>query len=111
MVVAAIDKDYDDDSEGFDDSRVGKVFEYEAMKNWYGFDTSHFPPETDFSGSEKVRFRLKDDDGITYYGGWLYNDSEAIVQQFVLRWAESDVGATEIQVRKMLSDEWVTEIG
>lgn len=58
---------------------------------------------------ETVRFRLLDDDGEVYYGGWLHDDDDCENQFAALRFGEGDAGATEIQVKR--NGEWVTEIG
>lgn len=105
MTVAKIDHDLLWDEKDSDwENRVGKVFEYEAMLVWWGYrDAVTLTPDL------KTRFRLKDDDGTIYYTGWLINDDECIVQQFVLAWATADSGCTTIEVK--VNRKWVTEIG
>lgn len=100
MVVAEITKDHLFENWrtlGYDSSwpnYKGKQFEFQAMLDWWGWDDlPHLP-------SEKTTFKLYDDDGELYYEGWLHNDDHAIVQQFVLRWAEVDSGCTTIKVHR-----------
>lgn len=85
-------------------SRVGA--EWEAIP---GFDYDNTWTLHPIADGEKVRFRVKDDDGEIYYGGWLLNDNECINQQVILKWCEHDAGATDIEVK--VNDEWITEIG
>lgn len=58
---------------------------------------------------EKTRFRMRDDDGIIYFGGWLLNDDECAVQQTVLSWGTWYAGCTTIEVRA--NGVWKQEIG
>lgn len=57
----------------------------------------------------KTRFRLLDDDGIPYFGGWLLNDEWCAVQQTVLSWGTWYAGCTTIEVRDQ-DNEWTQEI-
>lgn len=105
MVVAQITKDIiliEDDI-----SYEGKQFHIEAMADWWGWGDS--PAVTDLQGVDKPQFRLYDDDGELYYEGWLYNDDQCVVQQFVLEWAKANDGCTTIKVKK--DGKWVQEIG
>jgi hypothetical protein len=58
---------------------------------------------------EKIRFRLLDDDGEVYYGGWLLDDKECINQESALSYGTYDAGCTTIEVKR--NGEWVQEIG
>jgi hypothetical protein len=58
---------------------------------------------------EKIRFRMKDDDGNVYYGGWLNDDDECINQESALSYGAYDAGCTIIEVNR--NGEWVVEIG
>lgn len=110
MVVAEITKDhfYDEGPENPKSypSHEGKIFEYEAMDKWWGWGDF---PASDIFPSEKTQFKLYDDDGELYYSGWLLNDGECLVQQFVLSWAQADSGCTSIKVR--VGNEYIYEIG
>lgn len=57
-----------------------------------------------------TRFRMKDDDGNVYYGGWLHNDDEGLNQQAALEFGRHDAGCTTIEV-KDASGLWIQEIG
>lgn len=108
MIVAEITKDHitvltDPD----DESQVGRQFDSEALRQWWGWGLKEgIPADTYFklaeSNSGKIDFKLYDDDNELYYEGWLIDDDEAIVQQFVLRWAEADSGCTLIEVKRPL---------
>lgn len=106
LTVAKIDRDHDHREDDLTESQVGRPFEYAAMMDWWG----HADVVT-LTQDMKRRFRLLDDDGTTYYCGWLFNDDECIVQQFVLAWASTYAGCTTIQVKHPLSHVWETEIG
>ena len=58
---------------------------------------------------EKIRFRLKDDDGEIYYGGWLLDDEDCINQESALNYGMYDAGCTTIEVKR--NGEWVQDIG
>lgn len=58
--------------------------------------------------NEKTRFRMKDDDGEVYYGGWLHNDDEGLNQQAALEFGMHDAGCTTIEVK--IGNEWKQEI-
>lgn len=88
------------------DKRKGNVkFSLAGLTRFYykEFDAA------DLEELPKTSFRLYDDDNELYYSGWLKDDHEALVQQFVLSWAMADSGCTRIDVKK--NGEWVTEIG
>lgn len=116
IIVAKIDRDHDFEEMGDNSlipSRVGKEFDYEALENWWGWGRTNDDgvlPEDELQQLPHTRFKLYDDDGNLYYEGWLYNDPQCLVQQFVLAWAESDVGCTTIKVRK-LDLTWEQQIG
>lgn len=59
----------------------------------------------------KVRFRLKDDDDIVYYKGWLYDDDEGDTQFRVLEWAQRDSGCTYIEIWDKEKKKWTQIIG
>jgi hypothetical protein len=61
------------------------------------------------SDGERVRFRIKDDDGEVYYGGWLNDDEECANQLSALSYGTWDAGATEIEVKR--DGKWVQDIG
>lgn len=58
--------------------------------------------------TEKTRFRMKDDDGNVYYGGWLHNDELGLNQQAALAFGMGDAGCTTIEIK--LNNEWRQEI-
>lgn len=100
-----IDRDYI--AEPGEATRVGHSEEYERIPVYTAFAgiTSGPLPIT----GDTVRFRLLDDDGEVYYGGWLHDDPEGRNQFAALSFGEGDAGATEIQVSR--NGEWVTEVG
>jgi hypothetical protein len=55
--------------------------------------------------ASRLRFRMKDDDGEIYYGGWLLNDPQGEVQLMLLQWGAHDAGCTSIEVK--LDGKWV----
>lgn len=57
---------------------------------------------------EKTSFRMKDDDGQVYYGGWLHNDDEGLNQQAALDFGMHDAGCTTIEVN--IDGKWIQEI-
>ena len=85
----AIDRDYINDKTDGEFYRVGR---------------QGVGPRAD----NKVRFRLLDDDGEVYYGGWLHDDGLGENQLRVLEFGTMDAGATTIEVKR--NDEWVQEI-
>lgn len=107
MVVAQITKQVADVED--DISYEGKEFHIEAMSNWWGWGDDELPTVTDLLACDKVQFKLYDDDNEWYYTGWLYNDDQCMVQQFVLNWAQCNDGCTTILVNK--DQKWVQEIG
>jgi len=96
--LARIDRDY------IAAGRVGYTWGPESIPMFFW----PYPVEPFELEKAPTRFRLKDDDNEVYYGGWLYNDSECIMQQIVLAWAMRDAGCTVIEVK--LGTEWVQEI-
>lgn len=106
FIAAAIDRDYINTEEGSSFNRVGKLFGYVSKEMFLKlFDSRDV--ELD---AVKTRFRCKDDDGIVYYGGWLYNDPDCEVQYEVLRWCQNDAGCTTIEVKND-HGYWRQEIG
>lgn len=105
MIVAKIDKDYLADRDEQSTSRVGIEWTKEQIE-------SNFLPDTKLviHPDTKTRFRMKDDDGEVYYGGWLINDDECMVQRVLLQWGAHDAGCTTIEVKNE-NDEWEAEIG
>jgi hypothetical protein len=57
---------------------------------------------------ETVRFRLLDDDGEVYYGGWLHDDGECLNQESALSYGMHDAGCTVVEVKR--DGSWVQEI-
>lgn len=106
MVVAMITKDHLCES----GDQAERVFEYQAMKNWY-WDVEEMASEAEYEAMSRTLFKLYDDDGELYYSGWLKNDDACIVQRFVLRWAEAHAGCTTILIYKDRPSGWVQEIG
>jgi hypothetical protein len=99
MVVAKIDKDLLFETWNYSDSHIGKEFDFNAMRKWWGWDDLILTAE-ELITKPHTRFKLYDDDNELYYEGWLYNDDQCLVQQFVLAWAETDSGCTVIKVRQ-----------
>jgi hypothetical protein len=103
MIVAKIDRDYlKEPNEGIP-SRVGSHWTHRHLRY---LDEVEF---MELKALAKTRFRLKDDDGQVYYGGWLLNDDMCEVQSLVLRWGIFDAGCTTIEVK--FNNEWQQEIG
>lgn len=96
FVVAEITKDHTYIPEE-DVNQVGRQFEYQAVLDWWGWND--LPDLDGWIPKEETPFKLYDDDGELYYEGWLKNDDECIVQQFVLAWAQADSGCTTIKVQ------------
>lgn len=91
------------------DSQAGRLFTYEALENWWDFPDEVEELHLTTNPNNKTKFKLYDDDDELYYSGWLYNDDQCIVQQFVLKWAEADSGCTTILIHN--GSEYVQEIG
>src|SRR4051794_3184771 len=104
VIVAQIDKDHLWEPGDSTPSRVGMRWTIKASELLEMF------PNSPVEGLSKTRFRVLDDDGIVYYGGWLYNDPDCAIQSQVSLWATHDSGAPRIQV-KDLDKKWVYEIG
>jgi hypothetical protein len=104
MIVAEITQDKLYDPKDTVPSRVGFKFSLGEVNNslWTGEVELPLTPK-------KIQFRLKDDDGEIYYEGWLFNDEECLVQEFLVNWAERDSGCTDIEVK--LNNKWTQEIG
>jgi hypothetical protein len=96
-IVAQIDRDYIN-SDGAVGTRIGLRWFNKEIDALEGLPI------------EQTRFRLLDDDHITYYGGWLLNDDECLVQSTLLEWGMYDAGCTIIEVKDE-NGEWVQEIG
>ena len=56
----------------------------------------------------RIKFRTKDDDGEVYYEGWLHDDDECLNQDAALKFAETDAGCTQIEVKR--NGKWTQEI-
>lgn len=69
------------------------------------------PEYLNLPGGPIVRFRLKDDDGEVYYGGWLHNDGEGLNQQAALAYGKTDAGCTTIEIKSGNDRNWRQEIG
>jgi len=110
QVVAQVDRDYlnekwnKEGGEYGSDNRVGTNWSTKELSQYseWELETSPLPADTS-------RFRLKDDDGEIYYGGWLYDDPGCNVQMIVLEWGTWDSGCTTIEVKR--NGEWVQDIG
>ena len=106
MIVAMVDRDYlwqkwnKEGGEHGNTDRRGTVWTA-------GVDLN----VVDAIKSPKVRFRCLDDDGVVYYGGWLYDDDMSEVQFAVLDWAKYDAGCTTIEVKDSSTNEWRQDIG
>lgn len=114
FIAAAIDHDYINtgkDSYGVP-SRVGKLFGYVSKEQFLDLFADDSDVRLDDINLEdvKTRFRCKDDDGIVYYGGWLYNDPDCEVQFTVLQWCQNDAGCTTIEIKDD-NRNWRQEIG
>lgn len=119
MIVAEITKDhlfknFQEISDAFDSTHVGRQFDSEALRQWWGWGLHEgIPADTYFmlaeSNSGRIPFKLYDDDNELYYEGWLIDDDECMTQQFVLDWAKYDSGCTTIKVKKPAG--WIQEIG
>jgi hypothetical protein len=99
-IVAEIEYDW------LEHQEYKRKFDYDALVAWWGWDDEIEEPKE----ANKVKFRLYDDDDELYYTGWLYNDDQALVQQFVLDWAKADSGCTRIMVN-IRGKGWTQEIG
>jgi hypothetical protein len=106
FVVAKVDRDYLD----MDGEMPEWTYDHLEEIGWFDdYDTVDFNRRM-VADSEKMRFRIRDDDGEVYFGGWLLNDDYALIQAAVLHWATGDSGATEIQVRRNSDEDWRNEI-
>lgn len=104
--LAKVDKDYLFDAHEDDvDSKVGTRWTANEVKLHY-----HEPFESIQFDEKSSRFRLKDDDGNIYYGGWLFDDRGCALQQLVLEWGAHDSGCTTIEVKND-KGEWVQHLG
>jgi hypothetical protein len=104
LEIAKVDRDYESDP---GESVVGSTrWTLKELVTHTAYDLAVDQPVESF---EKVRFRLLDDDGNIYYGGWLFNDDSCAVQIMVLEWGKYYAGCTDIQVK--LNGEWRLEIG
>jgi hypothetical protein len=102
-VVARIDRDYI--AEGDDVKRIGSEWTVESIRDSTG-------GVLDLTDAHKVRFRLLDDDGEVYYGGWLLDDVDCFVQDAVLEWGKYDSGCTTIEVKDdKPGSNWRRDIG
>lgn len=79
------------------------------MAKDFGYPAASSDQPDAWGNYDQVRFRCKDDDGEVYYGGWLLNDHDGLVQYAVLEWAQRDAGCTTIEVK--INGKWVQEIG
>lgn len=104
MEVARIDRDYIQE-ELTTPSRVGESW----LAKDFGSPSIATDEPDQWDKYPKIRFRCKDDDGEIYYGGWLLNDPDGLVQFCVLEWTQRDAGCTTIEVK--LDGKWVQEIG
>jgi hypothetical protein len=104
-LLAELDKDYYAERYG-EATHVGTTqWTYAQVVQFCDSDdVEQFIPQP-----HKTRWRLKDDDGEVYYGGWLYDDPLALMQQLVLEWGKYDSGCTMIEVKR--NDEWTMDIG
>ena len=106
MIVAEIVQDkiyHPNDSTA---SRVGFKFTLGQVRNALALgdlDKGTIP-------AQKTNFRLRDDDGDIYYEGWLFNDFDCLIQEFLVNWAGHDAGCTYIEVIDSDTNEWVQEI-
>lgn len=103
LLMWEIDRDYI--TEEGEESRVGVKGES------INVGLAPFMPEyQDLPTAPVVRFRMKDDDGIIYYGGWLHSDTDCLNQQAALAYGMNDAGCTTIEI-KFGNGKWVQEIG
>lgn len=102
-----IDRDYiNGKGDDFVPSRVGTTGES------VNIGVSPIAPDyIELPPGDVVRFRMKDDDGNVYYGGWLHNDPEGLNQQAALAYGMHDAGCTTIEVKDQGSRLWRQEIG
>lgn len=108
MIVAEITKDHIS-ADNPEYNQEGRTFDYDAMCDWWGW---HDLPDIDgWLPKAQTEFKLYDDDDELYYEGWLLNEDECIVQQFVQKWAESYAGCTTILVYKDAEAGYIQEIG
>lgn len=98
-----IDRDYINDGRDDIPSRVG------VSGDKTGGDIFGITEVTKLDDTgEKIRFRMLDDDGEVYYGGWLHDDDDCLNQIEASRFGEHDAGAIWIEVKR--DGEWVQEI-
>lgn len=95
--VIRIDRDYLADDDG---SLSGKT--------WAGKVIDESPQP------ERVRWRLKDDDGNVYFGGWLEDAGAKIPDSadpwlFLVEWGAAYAGCTRVEEKR--DGEWVAVIG
>ena len=106
--VAKVDRDY---IAGSGPTRIGTEWTVDELKDYYSRQNMGEQLQPDWSpgSTEQIRFRLLDDDREVYYGGWLLNDDECLVQMMVSAWGTYDAGAIHIEIKR--GEEWVMEIG
>lgn len=105
MIVAHIERDWLASPD--DVSRAGWEWTLEQMNSklaWGEID------DTDLL-NKKMQFRLRDEDNITHYTGWLLNDDECLIQECLSNWGARDTGGFIIEVRKDNTELWTMEIG
>jgi len=105
-VLAELDKDHYAERYNEVSPHLGRTqWTYQQVLDFADpYEAENFAPEP-----HKTRWRMKDDDGEIYYGGWLYNDGHCVVQDLILKWGTYDSGCTTIEVK--IDDEWKQEIG
>ena len=96
-----IDRDYINDG---DDKRVG--FTGETVNVGLG---PIMPEIITLPHGPVARFRMRDDDGEVYYGGWLHNDDDCLNQQAALDFGMCDAGCTIIEI-KVGNGKWKQEM-
>lgn len=109
--VAKVDRDYLNEKwnrEGGEHNNTSNVGVQWTVAELH--QHSDFDERTHTLPSDKTRFRLLDDDGEVYYGGWLLDDDGCNVQMIVLEWGTYDSGCTAIEIRSE-NNEWVRDIG
>ena len=92
--------------DGEADSSVGTTVEEMPL---YGIERVMGVDPAVATATERVKFRLYDDDGELYYEGELDDDDDCENQSAALRWGEAMAGCTRIDVLR--DGKWIGEIG
>lgn len=107
MIVAEITKDKLWTTKDDYPTRAGLKFSLGEVRDaiaFGDFDQSTMP-------TYRTLFRLRDEDNLVHYEGWLYNDEECLIQEYLSNWGARDTGGFIIEVWDNENKTWNMEIG